>query len=909
VLRPAAAVLFALLASCWFGMDWGGVHATLFGDDLLQFVLPGAAAVSCAVAAVRAPDRGHLTWWLVAASCGLEAAGDLIWFVIEAVMGHAVPFPSLADVGYLAAIPFAFAAVLSWRGPWAKLRSLSILQGLVLGGSLLMVSWAFVLRPLVASSGLDPLGDVLDIVYPLTDVLLLSLIAFALLYRMRPVPHGLLLLGLGFAAITVSDSTFTYMTLKGTFAVTNWIDAGWLLGYAWIGCASLWPASEAEAVPEPARGSLLLVVVPYVGLAGAITGAVYELLSNVGVDPVLIALAFVVMLLLLTLQLVALLENRSWARVVERRERWFRSLLQASSDAILVTDRLGHLFYHSPSAASMLGAHGDDSYAKLLAGLDPASRATLQAARQRASASAGSAVTVTVQVARRNPADPGASTLPGSPGRSAHPGSRGGRSPGPSRGTWRVTLTDLSGDPDIAGLVANVSDVTAEAELTDQLTHQALHDPLTGLANRTLFSDRLANAAARHGRNHRPFAVLCLDLDQFKAINDTMGHAAGDAVLRRVGARLSRAMRRGDTAARLGGDEFAVVLEESGGAESARRTGERIAAAISRPITLSDRRISVHTSIGVAESPGDQIDPDELLRRADTAMYEAKASGEPDTVLVFDAALHQAILTRRAIRVELGAALAKGELLLHYQPIVDLHSDRVPQVEALLRWDHPARGRIPPVEFIPLAEETDQIVEIGRWVLHQACRDLAGLNRSREASSRVGVHVNVSVRQLQAEGFPTEVAGALASSGLSPELLTLEVTESMLMADVAFARDRLQALRRLGCRTAIDDFGTGYSSLSYLKDFPLDVVKIDRAFITSLESDANGRIVAGAIIGVSHELGLTAVAEGIETEAQASLIRRLGCDQAQGFLYARPMPLSDLAAMLDAGLGVRRAAG
>ena len=327
VLRPAAAALFALLASCWFGMDWGGVHPTLFADDLLQFVLPGAAAVSCAVAAVRDRDRRRLTWWLVAAFCGFEAAGNLIWFVIEAVMGHTVPFPSLADIGFLAAIPFAFAAVLSWRGPWAKLRSLSVLQGLVLGGSLLIVSWAFVLRPLVASSGLDPLGDALDIVYPLTDVLLLSLIAFALLYRMRPVPRGLLLLGLGFAAITVSDSTFTYMTLKGTFGVTNWIDAGWLLGYAWIGCAPFWPASEAEAVPEPARNSLLLMVVPYVGLAGAITGAVYELLSNVGVDPVLIALAFVVVLLLLTLQLVALLESRSWARELTRVDDQRRSLL------------------------------------------------------------------------------------------------------------------------------------------------------------------------------------------------------------------------------------------------------------------------------------------------------------------------------------------------------------------------------------------------------------------------------------------------------------------------------------------------------------------------------------------------------------------------------------------------------
>ena len=355
VLRLAAAGFFALLASGWFGMDWGGVHLTLVADDLLQVLLPGAAAVSCAVAATRARDGRQLTWWLVAASCGFEAGGGIIWFVIEAVMGHAVPFPSLADVGYLTAIPFAFAGVLSWRGPWAKLRSLSVLQGLVLGGSLLIVSWAFVLRPLIATSGLNSLGDVLDIVYPITDVLLLSLIAFAVLYRMRPVPYELVLLGLGFAAITVSDSTFTYMTLRGTFGVTNWIDAGWLLGYAWIACAPLWPANEATAVPAAAHDSTLLVVIPYVGLTGAITGAVYELVSGVGVDPVLTALAFVVMLLLLTLQLLALLENRSWARTVEGLSREKEAVLDSAGEGICVVDLEGTCRLVNRAACEMLG--------------------------------------------------------------------------------------------------------------------------------------------------------------------------------------------------------------------------------------------------------------------------------------------------------------------------------------------------------------------------------------------------------------------------------------------------------------------------------------------------------------------------------------------------------------------------
>ena len=270
-------------------------------------------------------------------------------------MGHTVPFPSLADVGYLTAIPFTFAAVLSWRGPWAKLRSLSILQGLVLGGSLLIVSWAFVLRPMIAASGLNSWGDVLDVIYPLADVLLLSLIAFALLYRMRPVHYGLALLGLGFAAITLSDSTFTYMTLKGTFGATDWIDAGWLLGYAWIACAALWPVSDAEAVPGPTRGSLLLVVLPYVGLAGAITGAVYELVSGVTADPVLTAMAFVVMLLLLTLQLVALLENRRWARRVEALSREKEAVLNSAGEGICVVDLEGRCRLVNRAACEMLG--------------------------------------------------------------------------------------------------------------------------------------------------------------------------------------------------------------------------------------------------------------------------------------------------------------------------------------------------------------------------------------------------------------------------------------------------------------------------------------------------------------------------------------------------------------------------
>ena len=908
-LRLGAAVGFSILAGLWFGFNWGGQHLTNFGDDLLQFVLPGIAAVTTMNAARRARDRRRWTWALVAASCACFAAGNTIWFVLEAVLGQAVPFPSLADVGFLGSIPFAVAAVLSWREKHSKTLVIDALQGLVLGFSLLIVSWSFILRPLIVGSGLDLLGKVLDVTYPFSDVLLLSLIAFALSRWVRSVPGSVVLLGLGFATNLVSDSTFTYLTLKGAYGITNCLDSGWLLGYALIACAPAWPwttAAAAQPIDTRVRSGLMLII-PYIGFGGAIAAAADAMLSGRGLDPVLLVLAVTVVALVLTVQLLAVLQNRRWARAVARQERWFRALFQSSSDAVLVTDPHGKLLYTSSSAGRLLGVRGADGFAELLGSLDEATLATLHAGRQQAAAAPGSPATVTVRLDRTpsqdRPADRGRSPEAGSP--AADPRRR----PHVGRRTLRVTLTDLTRDRDVAGIVINVSDISAEATMAAQLTHRALHDPLTGVANRTLFSDRLANTIERHTRQDLPFAVLCLDLNSFKAINDNMGHAAGDAVLRGVGRRLARTIRGGDTVARLGGDEFAVILEEIPSPDSSRRAAQRIAAAISRPSTIEGKTVSVHSSIGICEARGGPIDADELLRRADVAMYEAKASGGLDPVVTFSTDLHRALLTRQALRLDLGSAVARDQLRLEYQPIIDLTTGVAGQFEALVRWAHPGRGVVAPREFLAVAEETGQIVGIGAWVLRRACRDLAQLQLRRPTSPPLGVHVNVSARELHGERFAADVAQTLADYELPPRALTLEISETLLMGSLPVAGERFQALRELGCRIAIDNFGSGHLSISCLKDFRLDEVKIDRGFLTALESGPNDRIVANAVIRVCHELGLVVVAQGVETPAQAALVRHLGCDQAQGFLFARALPALQLDAVLGDDLLAHAPAG
>ena len=448
------------------------------------------------------------------------------------------------------------------------------------------------------------------------------------------------------------------------------------------------------------------------------------------------------------------------------------------------------------------------------------------------------------------------------------------------------------------GAVVAMHDVTERRALEDRLAHQALHDALTGLPNRALFVDRLGHALRRIQRLDGAVAVLYMDLDNLKVVNDSLGHAVGNQLLVAVSGRLEGCLRPIDTVARLGGDEFTVLLEEVTDATEAIRLTQRIAATLREPFMLSGRSVQVSASTGIALSTTGREHPDDLLRRADVAMYRAKQAGKAQYKL-FDSDMDKEARSRFGIQDELRQAIDYGQLRLHYQPKLPLTGlDEPIWMEALVRWEHPDRGLLQPADFLPLAEESGLIVELGRWVLTEACRQGRHWRDSRPGQS-LAVCVNLAARQFHESQLAAEVEAALQTAGLTPDRLMLEVTESAMMQDVESAAATLRGLKPLGLKVAIDDFGTGYSSLSYLHHFPVDCLKIDRSFIANLESATHTRFLVQGIISLAHALGLTVAAEGVETSEQLAQLRGMGCDFAQGYYLARPLPADQAAALVS----------
>jgi diguanylate cyclase (GGDEF)-like protein len=420
----------------------------------------------------------------------------------------------------------------------------------------------------------------------------------------------------------------------------------------------------------------------------------------------------------------------------------------------------------------------------------------------------------------------------------------------------------------------------------DAIRHQAMHDPLTGLPNRTLFNDRLAHAIARRNRSGGHLAVMIVDLDGFKTVNDSLGHLAGDALLIAVARRFQHALRDLDTVARLGGDEFAIVVELES-PEQAGRVAQRVLGALERPLQLADRDVSIGASIGITLAQQLETAPDVLLSNADAAMYRAKREGK-GCYRVFETSMHTAAVERMDVEQALRHAITTRALTVHYQPVVNAHSGKVTSFEALARWHDPVRGFVPPDMFIPLAEESGLIVELGRDVLRQACHQ-AGIWHSDSTGIDVGIAVNVSRLQLVDAHFVGDVRDALSDAGLEASALTLEITESALVGDSGRVVATLDELRRSGARIAIDDFGTGYSSFAALAELPIDILKIDKSFIDKLLSGHDGRGFVYAILNLAQTLRLETIAEGVELSEQRDELRDLGCTHIQGYFFAKPM--------------------
>jgi diguanylate cyclase (GGDEF)-like protein/PAS domain S-box-containing protein len=469
-------------------------------------------------------------------------------------------------------------------------------------------------------------------------------------------------------------------------------------------------------------------------------------------------------------------------------------------------------------------------------------------------------------------------------------------------GTWKhllkdgrvieaeVTSHELRFDGVDAVLLA-IQDVTERNRLEGQLRHRAFHDALTQLANRSLFSDRIEHAIARQARAEASVAVVVGDLDGFKTINDSLGHTAGDQLLVAAAQRLQNQLRPGDTAARLGGDEFAVLLEDVADVDEIEALADRLLEVFTEPYAIAGKQLLVTASLGVAVNrPGDGAE--ELVRNADMAMYLAKSAGKA-CYRVYEPEMHDAALARLDLEAELRQALRAGEFVVHYQPTVHLESGAVRGFEALVRWDHPERGLLSPAQFIPLAEETGMIVELGRWVLGQACTQTRAW-QTAHPDLDLGISVNLSPRQFRDPRLIDDVAAVLVGSGLDAPSLTLEITESVLVDERGPAVDCLHGLKTLGVKVALDDFGTGYSSLGRLRELPIDVLKIDKGFIDGVAHDAESRGLVEAILQMAGTLELDTIAEGVEDAQQAECLQRLGSSLVQGYLYSHPLPATNI---------------
>jgi diguanylate cyclase (GGDEF)-like protein/PAS domain S-box-containing protein len=854
------------------------------GQGISNFGLCAGALVAGAAALYRRSRHTVPTdrrfWLLLGGAMLCWSAGQAVWALYETVLRQDVPFPSPADVGYLGLPPLATAALLglplaaqSWAG-----RGRTFLDGMMVAAALFLCSWIIVLGPVFHAGADSLLSQVISLAYPVWDVILITIVTYTWLrsrHLNRTLPVSLPVVGTGLVFFAVGDSGFTYETTAGTYSSGNVIDLGWFAGFVILTLAALKPMPAQDAPPA---GDELVTrqlgnLMPYAAVVLALLTSSIEVLRNGHGDLMISWVRTSIMVLLVLRQVLALRENHVLTRTLEDRVRRrtveleqsrerFASMVQHSSDVVTVVDAGGTVHYQSASSQRVLGFAPEQLETRSVYHLvpDDTERALLATALEHAAAE-----------------DMRLHTL---------------------SSTWRhadghlcrmeVTVTNLLGNPHVAGLVLNSRDVTDRVALEEQLTGMAFTDSLTELANRALFKDRLQHALGRSDPRDGAVAVLFLDLDGFKSVNDMIGHSAGDALLVQVADRLRDVCAPGDTVARFGGDEFAVLLEDQ--VDDVYQTGlaGRIGTVIREPFLLQGERVHVTTSVGIARHDEHATTAEQLLRNADLAMYQAKAAGHGGYA-VFEPAMHAGLVERVRLEGDLRQAVENHEFVVHYQPMVSMRTGAITGSEALVRWQHPTRGLLAPGEFIAVAESTGLIRAIGDFVLREACAQTIRWEQAGGVALRISV--NVSPRQLLDSDYVDQVRAALADTGLAPERLTLEMTESVLIDDRSETLDALTALHDFGIRLAIDDFGTGYSSLSYLHRFPVDVLKIDRSFVERLgggDDGGDGTLVS-TILHLGQSLQLETVAEGIERPQEMLILRRQGCTTGQGFHFSPPV--------------------
>ncbi|GAA2857284.1 hypothetical protein Acy02nite_66590 [Actinoplanes cyaneus] len=841
-------------------------------------VLPLVAAGACLWRSRRYSGRHRWGWAVLGAGLLSWGAGQAYTLARYFPHGGDLAVPSWADAGYLGMLlllPIGLLILPSGSQPLAN-RARGVLDGLLVATSLVIVSWVLVVDPRIGTSH-QGAGFYLKLLYPLGDIVIATMIGYMLPRRRARFrcSADLLFFGFGVAGFAASDIGYAYLGMIDDYRAGSFVDLGWMIGFGLVIVGAARP-KDAEPLTSEFSSRIRMggVMAPYVAVGAALlVSAMFHLVSGHS-TPFVAWSRSLLIALLIGRQVLTLLENRDLnrgleTRVEERtaelhaREQQFHALIRHSSDVVTVIDANGSVIFQSESMLRVFGYPSEvfvgRHYTELLA---PEVTVRLaQAMRQvavRPFASVTLEIVHTHQDGRKRPSE--------------------------------MIVTNLVDDPHVGGFVLNTRDISERKELQEQLIHEAYHDSLTQLANRALFRDRAAAALERTVA----LTVLHLDLDGFKRVNDSLGHLAGDQLLVEVADRIKGCVRAEDVVARFGADEFAVLIETAS-AEEGEFVARRILEDLDLPVEVGARNIHVRASIGLAQASlldeDDEDRAEQLLRNADLAMHHAKAAGGSGCTS-YRAQMRDGLIERLELENDLRAALENQELRLHYQPTVDLDTSQVVGFEALVRWPHPTRGMINPLDFIPIAEATGLIVPLGLWVLREACRQ--AVEWSNAAGGRpLKMSVNVSVRQFDQPDFTETVAAVLAETGMPADRLCLEMTESVLMTDTEANLEQLVRLKALGLTLAIDDFGTGYSSLAYLRRFPVDTLKIDRSFVERLGMLAGDTALTDTIVRLGKSLGMSTVAEGIEEFGQLAALREMGCGFAQGYYFSRPVPAAD----------------
>ncbi|MEA2653660.1 MAG: hypothetical protein QOI37_887 [Chloroflexota bacterium] len=862
-------------------------------SELAYTTVAGLIGMAVAISAAhRTTGAERRLRYLVALGVASWCVGQSLW-VVQTLTGW-IGFPTPSDIGYLGmVVPVMAALMLALRGRLPRAQELAV----YLDGAMIFLAISSVIMVTVGAN-LAPLGPIptaVTLAYPILHLATVGTGAVGLLALRGPLrPSGGYLLLAGFAVVGLAWIEWLRESAIATPPSGSVINYFFAIGIVIVGIGG---ATWRYGLPAEARSQRasdrLLGTLPLVALLGPTAISFVRHLTPVEIGLNDVGTVCIVLLAAIRQSLLLRERGRLLADSVTAREELelalvsradadsrYRVLVESVPAAVYVDVEDGAFIgggkvsYMSPQIELILGYPpeafmADADLWPLLIHPDDLDRTVAAYNRHWASAE-------------------------------------------PLRHDYRMIARDgstvwihdeafsmieaASGRRVSQGLIVNT---TERKRLEEQLLHDALHDPLTGLANRVLFRDHLERALAAQTRRRGKVAVLFLDLDNFKVVNDSLGHRAGDRLLIEVARRLAGTIRATDIAARLGGDEFTILLDRVRGIDEVKASAERIAAELSKPIEVDGRALVVGVSIGIALAAGPETAADDLLAHADVAMYEAKGHGRGRHA-VFDPSMRIRAIGRLETEAELRTAIEQEQFVLHYQPIIDLATDRIAGFEALVRWRHPKRGLVPPMEFIPFAEVTGLIVPLGRLVTVAACRQLRALRDAGIAGPEMTMSVNVSPRQAAEPGFAAEVGGILASMGIEPSALVLEITESLMLDASAASDGSLRQLRDMGVQLVIDDFGTGFSALEYFKRFAVQGLKLDRSFIGGLGHSRVDTAIVTATLAFAQALGLSVTAEGIETIEQLDRLRALGCLQGQGYLFSPAVPAEDLPALIAA---------